>query len=791
MRKMNLTIRTIANAAALAFSAPAVLAQSPSPPSAMQAMTISIPAQPAAQALQKFVDLTRFQLLYAPDLVRGITSNAVSGTLTPRQALGQLLAGTGLQIVDTGPTSATIRPTSGAAQSNADQAVAAPVASLEMVLVSGVSHLTSQSRTGTRSDEDPMALPMSVSTVDKKLLNQQQALTLVDAVANVAGVQSYNEKGELTIRGFYANILKNGSNTYSVQYFDAPLISVDKVEVVKGPEAIIAGVTARQGGVVNVISKTPQLEPVTQFAGTVGSRGYYDLGLDLGRALNDDKSVLGRLVVSKQDSQTTLADYEGPKRNYIAPSLTWRNKGTGTEVTLQYEYQKSRAPTPLYYFEPRTTKVLDGTVKPFRFLDYGLGDPKDGVESTTNTSNLQLNQRITAGWTLGLKYQHQRLDYEKLGATHFGSYPNLNSQINDSRSLFTADDAKLELKGLFDLGPTSHQLLLAYDEIRSNSDSNDTNLKYLFTNVLTRQTQDFSSFLGLPKTTERSFGSKESGVLLMDHVTWNDWVALVGLRRVDYKNTGVLAVPGGTDFSRTLPSFGVLYRVSPTLSLYGSASKSFLPNYGYEGKNGASVPPEDAKQSELGLKALLLDRKVALTVAAFQIDQTNVAIPDPDDFTFSQCNGQPCYVTVPNGVKSHGAEFELSGEVFPKLSARVAYTYLDKQIRDVNSGLGLSYARHQGSLWLSYRFGKSPERGWWLGTGLQARSARIPVSTFFPNNPSQIRWDLNGGYQAKQWSVVAGVKNVTNKTLFPVGALTSGAILQPREFYLTGQFNFK
>ena len=791
MPSMTHTIRPIACAVALAFCAPAVLAQAPRAPSATQAMAIDIPAQPVAQGLQKFVDVTRFQLLYAPDIVRGVTSKAVSGTLTPREALGRLLEGTGLEIVDTGPTSATIRPMSGTAQSNADQVVAASGVSPQTVVVSGVSHLASQSRTGTRSDEDPMALPMSVSTVDKKLLNQQQALTLADAVSNVAGVQTFSETGELTIRGFYANVQKNGSNTNSRQFFDAPLISIDKIEVVKGPAAIVAGVTARQGGVVNLITKTPQLEPVTQFAGTVGSRGYYEFGLDIGRPLNDDKSVLARLVLSKQDSRKTLAGYDGASRDFVSPSLTWRNKSTGTEVTAQYEYQKSRAQTPLYYFEPTTRTTLDDSVKPFRFLDFGLGAPSDGNEGTTDTTNIQVTQRIAKGWTLGLRYQRQSQDYLSLGAINFGTYPFVQSPIGENRVKYTVNDAKLEINGRFDLGPISHHLLVAFDDIRTNSDTTARALKYFFTDVSSGQPQDVSAFLGLPTTTKRAFGSTETGVLLMDHVTWNDWVALVGWRQVAYTNTGVFAVPGASEFSRGLPSLGVLYKVNPALSLYVSSAKTFLPHNGLLGRGSVSILPEDAKQLELGFKSLFNGGRLGLTVAAFRIEQLNVAIIDPTDTTFNQCNGTPCYVNVASGVKSQGAEFELSGELMPRLSARAAYTYMDKRSGDPLIDIGLAYARHLGSVWLNYRFGDVADRGWWIGAGLQARSSRIPVTTrFFPNNPSQTRWDLNGGYQARDWSIVAGVKNLADNRLFPIGALTSGAILQPREYYATVRYDF-
>ncbi len=76
---------------------------------ATEVRPVEIPAQPAAQALQVFVKQHNFQLLYAPELVRGVNSKPVSGSMSAREALARMLDGSGLQIVETGPNAATLR----------------------------------------------------------------------------------------------------------------------------------------------------------------------------------------------------------------------------------------------------------------------------------------------------------------------------------------------------------------------------------------------------------------------------------------------------------------------------------------------------------------------------------------------------------------------------------------------------------------------------------------------------------------------------------------------------------
>ena len=73
-----------------------------------QTLLIEIPAQPANAALNQFVQVTGFQLLYSSNIVQGLSTVAVRGTFPPRVALALMLKGTGVRIVDTGENSATL-----------------------------------------------------------------------------------------------------------------------------------------------------------------------------------------------------------------------------------------------------------------------------------------------------------------------------------------------------------------------------------------------------------------------------------------------------------------------------------------------------------------------------------------------------------------------------------------------------------------------------------------------------------------------------------------------------------
>src|SRR5688500_1371365 len=94
----------------MAVPAGAVQAQGGVAAVAETAVRIDIPGQPLGDALRRFAEQTGIQLGYSTDLVAGKQSSAISGVLTPRDALARLLAGTDLTASISG-NNATIRDT--------------------------------------------------------------------------------------------------------------------------------------------------------------------------------------------------------------------------------------------------------------------------------------------------------------------------------------------------------------------------------------------------------------------------------------------------------------------------------------------------------------------------------------------------------------------------------------------------------------------------------------------------------------------------------------------------------
>jgi hypothetical protein len=62
--------------------------------------SFDIPAGPASETLKQFATQSGVQLIYAVDVADGVPTNSIKGTLSVRDAIDRLLAGTGLVVME-------------------------------------------------------------------------------------------------------------------------------------------------------------------------------------------------------------------------------------------------------------------------------------------------------------------------------------------------------------------------------------------------------------------------------------------------------------------------------------------------------------------------------------------------------------------------------------------------------------------------------------------------------------------------------------------------------------------
>src|SRR5687767_8770283 len=118
----------------------------------------------------------------------------------------------------------------------------------------GSSNLASATRLNTPAEN----VPQSISVINEGLLKDIGAYSYEQAVRYTPGVtQRQNVQNGSVIRGFIvSNRYRNG---FLVPGFETDMINVDRIEIIKGPSASIAG-SSEAGGYVNFITKKPQMK---------------------------------------------------------------------------------------------------------------------------------------------------------------------------------------------------------------------------------------------------------------------------------------------------------------------------------------------------------------------------------------------------------------------------------------------------------------------------------------------------------------------------------------------------
>lgn len=162
-------------------------------------------------------------------------------------------------------------------------------------------YIRSNASTANKLDTPIMETPFSVQVVPQQILKDQQIVNLQDATKNISGVQTSFGYGNLyqafTIRGFETNnVLRNGQRSAGgVGRSMVEMANVNSIEVLKGPAAMLYG-RLDPGGMVNVITNKPQDSAYYSLQQQFGSYNMYRTTVDATGPINEDKTLLYRLI---------------------------------------------------------------------------------------------------------------------------------------------------------------------------------------------------------------------------------------------------------------------------------------------------------------------------------------------------------------------------------------------------------------------------------------------------------------------------------------------------------------
>jgi iron complex outermembrane receptor protein len=564
----------------------------------------------------------------------------------------------------------------------------APAAGREEIIVSGV-------RQPYRGDFTLREIPQAIATIDETVLQQNAILRLTDALDLNASVVRQNTLGGLwdsfAVRGFTGD--ENLPSGYLVNGFNAgrgfsgqrDVAGIERVEVLKGPAAAVLG-RGEPGGSINLVTKQAQLGS-TFASAAVQYRSFDTVRAEADANLALTGSLTARLI-GYAEAGDTFRDTVQQRRWGILPSV---GVALGDATRLTYDFEWTRVEVPF----DRGIVVLDDnfkTVPRSRFL----GEPSDGDTVARATGHqLRLQHDFNDQWTLLVGASHR--DTLLTGASSDAETLRGRQKLYvDGRSLsrqrrtrrYTSEHSvvRAELAGEFATGTLRHRILVGADY--DNFDTDQFFTRYRGP-VVTPTTTDQAGYVldlqnpvygryPVPVTapiTNRLDVQRAIGAYVQDQISLTDRLQIrIGgryddfLLRVDNRLTNAL---GRRKRSRFSPQAGIVYQLSDPLSVYAAYGEGFRGNIGADA-NGAVFEPETSKSIEIGLKWTAFGGRLNGTLAAYQLDKSNVLATDTLNPGFSVAIGK---------ARSRGIELDVTGKLPGDIDVLLSYAYTDAEAR--------------------------------------------------------------------------------------------------------------
>ncbi|MCA1653627.1 MAG: TonB-dependent receptor [Sphingomicrobium sp.] len=213
---------------------------------------------------------------------------------------------------------------------------------MDEIVVTGTrqAYQVTRSSSATRSDTDLIDVPQAVSVVTARQIRDQAMHSIADVLRAVPGASVNGGEGHrdhIVLRGnsstadFFVDGLRD-----DVQYYRG-LYNVERVEVLKGPNAMVFG-RGGGGGVVNRVSKRPESGSFVRLAASLDSEGAWDVSADLNTPLS--ASVNGRINLARERFDS-FREANGGQRFAVNPTVAW-HIDSETRLDLGVEYVRDR-----------------------------------------------------------------------------------------------------------------------------------------------------------------------------------------------------------------------------------------------------------------------------------------------------------------------------------------------------------------------------------------------------------------------------------------------------------------
>lgn len=500
--------------------------------------------------------------------------------------------------------------------------------------------------------------PQTINVLNRQFMDDFQAAELFDVLKYVAAVSIESNVGDsvqvrgYTVRDQYTDGVVDNQNQSQM---GAEPFQFERIEVMKGPSALVYGSTAI-GGVTNRVRKTPLFQPRGELGLTLGNHNQIKTDFDYTRPLS--KQVAVRLIATYRNEDivnNVAARFAYARRYNLNPMFTWRlSPRTQLRIVGEFLHEKSYKhwgengmfqpflPVKGYTIVPEGRTLQQGGFTTWGLLprDFTFGEKQAHVRNDKQAGSIYYEMQPATDLMVRVFGTASFWDHFVEDVIPVGMAAN-NLEMtrlwrtigNDDQYITGGLDSSYRVK----FAGTDHRLLFVtqytsrrlWQEIVQDTANPIPNLS-LFNPVYATYTPR------TPRQTNYQFiNAGNHNFSFQDHARFfQERFQVVGGARFDKFNTrtdNVLTrVNGRTNFGDAWTyKYGAIFKPTKAWSLFYNHSETYAPNFGSQ-PDGTLFKPQLGVIEEGGFKLALFDGRIAGTISVYDLQLQNLLSNDPD-----------------------------------------------------------------------------------------------------------------------------------------------------------------
>ena len=616
-------------------------------------------------------------------------------------------------------------------------------ASIDVVASLKEYHLE-ESGVATRVNTRLIDLPQSIQVFPNQLIEDRAILEGNELFRNVSGLNQ-NVYSAMTFRGFtQREILYNGTrgnpfgslegdvNNAGFSTSQIRLTNIQRVEVLKGPASSLYGST-EVGGLINYVTKKPKEAVDGEMQVRFGSFAQKMVNGELTGPITDKLLARGAFYFEDRDSFRNNA---GSTNSHAVGNLLYK-ANDNNRFSAEYEFINQRLPGNRLRGVP-----VDANGNFLTSTKWSANEPTDFIKMIARVLQLRGEHNLARGWNA--EYTFRYLEYENNDKHH--EPRGLNAATATGRTMrrefrnFFRWNNDWSLNGNVSKVANSssfgtHTLLFGVEHMAQDHAFRQARAREREVAGGTVPALDlFNPIYGL--TNERNYtlnafatstaNTKRTGFYAQDQIVVNRFVQLLLSGRVDrYDDKGFAAVPLQYEDTAFSGRAGLVIKPIEQVSVYASYANSFIraPIFSQAPQANGPFNPETGDQVEVGVKTELINRRLFVSGAVFNINKENILRPDP--LLGPGGNNANALLSIGN-ARSRGFEFNVEGFLTRRWYTAFNYANVNTRILkdNVASLIGRPLAnapKHTTGLFTRYNF----LEGTGIGFGLESVSERF------------------------------------------------------------------